>query len=104
MIKITEAAAKQIIEAAKQEGMEDMALRLAARRKDDGSFDYMMGFDHPGEEDITITDNEAQIILSEENDAMLDGTTVDYVEMVEGKFHFIFLNPNDANYSPPIES
>ncbi len=26
---------------------------------------------------------------------------MDYVEMEEGAYRFIFLNPNDANYSPP---
>ncbi len=26
---------------------------------------------------------------------------MDYVELEAGTYNFIFLNPNDANYSPP---
>jgi iron-sulfur cluster assembly protein len=32
---------------------------------------------------------------------LLNGTTIDFVEIEPGKHHFIFMNPNDANYTPP---
>ena len=32
---------------------------------------------------------------------LLEGTTLDYVELEPGEHQFIFMNPNDANYTPP---
>jgi iron-sulfur cluster assembly protein len=34
---------------------------------------------------------------------LLDEAIMDYVEIEPGQFHFIFLNPKDANYQPPTE-
>jgi iron-sulfur cluster assembly protein len=42
-----------------------------------------------------------EIVVSEHSQGLLDGMTVDYVEIEPDTFQFIFLNPNDANYSPP---
>ncbi len=47
MFEITENAAEQVRNAAEQGGTEGMALRMAARMKEDGSIDYLMGFDEP---------------------------------------------------------
>ena len=52
MFKITESAAQQVVQAAKQSGTDGMALRLAARQKPDGSIEYVMGFDEASDEDI----------------------------------------------------
>ena len=40
-------------------------------------------------------------MISETSRPLLEGTTIDYVELEPGEFQFIFMNPNDANYSPP---
>jgi iron-sulfur cluster assembly protein len=32
---------------------------------------------------------------------LLTDTVLDYVQMDDGKYEFIFLNPNDPNYKPP---
>ena len=34
---------------------------------------------------------------------MLRGATLDFVELEPGDFQFIFLNPNDPNYVPPVK-
>ena len=103
MFKITEAAAEQVRESARQGGTEGMVLRIAARRKDDGSMDYLMGFDEAKEEDIQIVSEGVEVVMSPEFVPLLDQTTMDYVELEDGEFRFIFLNPKDANYSPPTE-
>ncbi len=54
MFKVTEAAAAQVKQAANQSGTEGMALRLAAQQKQDGSIEYLMGFDETRENDIRI--------------------------------------------------
>jgi iron-sulfur cluster assembly protein len=34
---------------------------------------------------------------------LLEGTLLDYVELEPGDWRFTFMNPNDANYTPPPE-
>ena len=104
MFKVTTAAAEQVLSAAKQGGTEGLSLRLAAQQKPDGSIDYRMGFDDATDEDIRMSSEGVEIVMAPEYVPMLDGTTMDFVEIEPGQFHFIFLNPKDANYSPPGES
>jgi iron-sulfur cluster assembly protein len=104
MFDITEAAAEQIRTAAQQAGTEGMALRLSARMKEDGAIDYLMGFDDPSEADIRVVCKGVEIIMEPEAAPLLESAVMDYVELEAGDFRFIFSNPKDANYSPPVES
>lgn len=102
MITITPAAAAQIRESAKQGGIDKMAMRIAATRNPDGSIHYGMGFDdNQLEGDLHVTSEDIDVVISESSQILLDGTTLDYVELEPGSFQFIFMNPNDVNYSPP---
>jgi iron-sulfur cluster assembly protein len=103
MFKITSRAAQQILQAAKMGGTEGMALRFAAQRKEDGSFDYLMGFDDAKEEDIQFDSEGINIVMEPEDFSLLDQTVMDFAELDDGESQFIFLNPKDSNYSPPIE-
>lgn len=101
MLKLTPAAAKQVREAAKMGGTEGMALRLAVAKKPDGSLEYRMGFDEGKEGDVHIHAEGVEVLVAEEDRALLEGTVMDYVEWQAGAWRFIFMNPNDANYTPP---
>jgi iron-sulfur cluster assembly protein len=101
MFKITPRAAEQIRQAARQGGTEGMALRFAARQKEDGTFDYLMGFDDAKEEDIQFDIEGVSVIMEPEHYSLLDATTMDYAELDDGEWQFIFLNPKDSNYSEP---
>ena len=68
---------------------------------EDGSFHYGMGFDDVKEGDITHTSEGIDVIVSITANEFMNGTTVDFVELEEGKQEFIFMNPNDPNYVPP---
>ncbi|MCB1761025.1 MAG: iron-sulfur cluster assembly accessory protein [Gammaproteobacteria bacterium] len=103
MFEITEAAANQIRSAAQQAGTEGMALRLAARMKEDGAIDYLMGFDDPSEADIRVVCQGVEIVMEPEAVPLLESAVMDYVEFEAGDFRFIFSNPKDANYTPPAE-
>ncbi|MBK5963702.1 iron-sulfur cluster assembly accessory protein [Thiocystis minor] len=103
MFKLTAAAAEQVIKAANQGGTEGMSLRLAAAQQPDGSIDYRMGFDELTEDDIRMTCEGIDIVMTPEQVPLLDQATMDFVEIEPGQFHFIFLNPKDPNYKPPIE-
>ena len=104
MFKLTPKAAEQIQQAAKQGGTEGMVLRFAAQQKEDGSFDYLMGFDEANEDDIQFSSEGIAIVMEPEQVPLLDETTMDYAELDDGEKQFIFINPKDANYSPPTSN
>lgn len=102
MIKITPAAAEQIRVSAAKGNMEGLAMRIAARRNPDGSIHYGMGFDDSQQEgDLRINAEGVDVVIAEASQPLVDGMTVDYVEIEPDTFEFIFLNPNDANFVPP---
>jgi iron-sulfur cluster assembly protein len=102
MIKLTDAAVEQIISSAEQGEMQSIPLRIAIKQQDDGSFHYAMGFDEqrlPG--DVFVNIANINLVVSETSKDLVDGMTIDYVELETGKPEFIFLNPNDPTYVPP---
>lgn len=101
MFRLTSAAAQQVKIAAEQSGTEGMALRLAARENQDGSFAYNMGFDEVADEDIRITCEGVEVIIDPAFEKLLEETTLDFVELDEDGFQFVFLNPLDPTYVPP---
>ena len=102
MITITPAAAEQIRASAEQGGMQGLAMRIAAKRNPDGSIHYGMGFDdNELEGDIHVNSEGIDVVISETSQILLDGMTLDYVEIEPDAFQFIFMNPNDVNFVPP---
>jgi len=101
MITVTPAAAAQIKISADQGKAEGMSLRIAASLNQDKSIHYGMGFDDSKEDDVTISTEDIEIIVSTASAELLKDTTIDFVELEPGKFQFIFLNPRDPNYVPP---
>lgn len=101
MIKVTPEAAKQIKTSAKQGKSEGMPLRIAATRNEDNSIHYGMGFDDSKEDDLSVTTEDIEIVVSPVSAELLRGTVVDFVELEPGNPQFIFMNPNDPAYKPP---
>jgi iron-sulfur cluster assembly protein len=104
MIELTDRAARQIKKAADEGHMTGLALRLAVKRKPDGSFDYAMGFDEATDDDIQVKSQGISVVAKPAYLEMLNGTKLDFVELEPGDFQFIFLNPNDPTYVPPTEA
>ncbi len=100
MITLTEKAIEQVKQAAEQSEAAGLALRLAARRNSDGSMEYGMGFDDANDDDMVFRFGDVEVVMNGEYGPLLKGTTIDFVEIEPGKWHFIFMNPNDANYQP----
>ena len=103
MIKVTNEAAKQIQLSAQQGKTENLPLRIAATKNEDGSLHYGIGFDENKEGDITLMSEGIKIIVSALSADLLKDTTLDFVELEPGKNQFIFMNPNDPSYSPPSD-
>ena len=104
MFKVTPQAAQQVKVAAEQGGTAGMALRLAAQQRPDGSIDYRMGFDEGTEDDIRFHSEGVQIVMAPEYVPLLDSATLDFVELESGEPQFIFLNPQDPTFVPPVEN
>ncbi|MDH5571287.1 MAG: iron-sulfur cluster assembly accessory protein [Gammaproteobacteria bacterium] len=104
MITITPAAAEQIKLSAKQNQAEALPLRIAAKREADGSIQYAMGFaDENHADDILFKSEGVDIVVTQGSAVLLSGTTMDFVELEQGEYNFIFMNPNDPTYSPVSE-
>ncbi len=101
MFTLTEAAQKQVSISSERGGSVGDPLRLAAKRKEDGSIDYLMGFDQAQEDDIRVQSGDVEVVFAPEYLSLLEGATMDYVEIESGEYRFIFLNPNDETYIPP---
>lgn len=101
MITITPDAARQIRQAAEQGGMSEMPLRIAAKRSPEGNVEYMLGFDEPADEDLDVVLEGVRVLISEFSSDLLQGTTLDFVEITPGEFQFIFIPPGkDAESAP----
>lgn len=102
MFTITPAAAEQIRKAAEEGQMTGMPLRIAARREEDGSIQYAMGFaDDQTENDHVDDESGVVVIIAPISFELLSETTLDYVQLDNGEYNFVFLNPLDPNYTPP---
>ena len=103
-LSFTPSAMEQIKNSAQESDNENMGLRIAARMSADESVEYGLGFDKPKDDDIQFDCEGVTILIAPDNEELLHGAEVDFVEIEEGQFHFIFLNPNDPNYKPPTEN
>ena len=103
MFEVSKAAAACIKDSAFRSDAEELALRVAVMVSDDGSFDYRLGFDEIGEKDTLLNTGGVDVVIANVHKALLNGTKLDYVELEPGEFTFIFINPNDPNYSSPTE-
>ena len=99
MMTITPSAAEQIKASASQQQIEDMPLRIAAKKAQDGSIEYAMGFaDQLSAEDIKFISEGVEIVLAPGSALLLKDTVMDYVEIEPGQYNFIFSNPNDPHH------
>lgn len=101
MMTITPEAATQIQLSAVQSQAQDLPLRIAATRKEDGQFHYQMGFDEAqGVGDVLVEAEGVSVIIDAASALLLKGAWLDFVDL-DGHMEFVFMNPNDPHYRPP---
>ncbi len=98
MITITPEAAEQIRQSAEASNSQDMHLRVAVRREEDGTFVYGMGFDEMRDDDALLASEGINIVVDNASKDFLIGATIDFVEINPGERQFIFINPNDPGH------
>ena len=96
MFTVTAAAAEQILRAAEQQAEGEAMLRVAAKLGDEGKLLYGMGFDDEREEDTVVDCDGVSVLIAPPSLPLLDGATLDFVEVNAGEYQFIFVNPNEA--------
>ena len=57
---------------------------------------YGMGFDDEREEDTVVDCDGVSVLIAPPSLPLLDGATLDFVEVNAGEYQFIFVNPNEA--------
>lgn len=100
MFKLTPAAAEQILRAAEVQE-DEPSLRVAAKIDDDGERVYGMGFDEEREHDLVVDCEGVRILISPRSQPLLDGTTLDFVELRAGEFQFVFMPSGGPTCAPP---
>jgi len=101
MFKVSKAAVAELKRSMVHHDFDDMPLRIAAQRIEDGSIEYQMGFDEAGPGDTMIGCRGIDVVIAKDHKALLNGTELDFVALDDGDKHFIFLNPNDPNFVAP---
>lgn len=87
--QMTEAAAREVLEAAVRSGAESMALRIAAKTTADGVA-FGMGFDEEAPGDQVSQFGALTVLISENSRALLDDAMLDFGEVEGGGRDFIF--------------
>lgn len=94
VVELTEAAAYQVKEMMRHNGEEGSFLRVAVNGGGCSGLTYGLGFDSEKKEDDTLLSQHGlQILVSNEDAAILEGTQVDYKESLMGG-GFTIENPN----------
>ncbi|HUP75558.1 MAG TPA: iron-sulfur cluster insertion protein ErpA [Acidimicrobiales bacterium] len=94
MITITDIAANKVSELIKQEGDDELALRVAVRPGGCSGFSYEMFFDTDvAPDDITTSYGDVRVVVDPSSAQLLDGATLDYKDGLQGA-GFSINNPN----------
>ena len=100
--RITEDAAEEILQSMSQTDPTTRSLRIAAKRRPDGSIDYAMGFDEADDTDTVLEQYRVEVLIGVTSLDLLTGALLDCVQLeTNGAKEFIFLNPNDPQFVPP---
>lgn len=94
-ITITPAATRQILQATKQEDMQNMSLRLAAKIGPDGEIQFGMGFDGERDNDLRIESGGFDVLISRHSRDLLNGVVLDFMEVSAGESKFVFFKPGE---------
>ena len=94
MITITDVAANKVSELIKQEGDDELALRVAVRPGGCSGFSYEMFFDTEiAADDITTNYGDVKVVVDPSSAQLLAGATLDYKDGLQGA-GFSINNPN----------
>lgn len=93
MIVLTDTATDKVRSLMEQEGVDDLALRVAVRPGGCSGFSYEMFFDTDvADDDKVLTYGDVRVIVDSSSAVMLEGATLDFKDGLESGFSIN--NPN----------
>jgi len=96
-VSLSERAARRIGDLARQEGNEDLMLRLSVTGGGCSGFQYNFSFDDTvGEDDHVFTRDGRRLVVDDVSLDLLAGAEVDFVEDLMGSY-FKITNPNASS-------
>ena len=101
MFDVSRAAADEVRRSIDLNDADGMGLRIAAQWQPDGGISYRMGFDERAPGDLVVQARGIDILIASGDRTLLEGASMDFVEIEDGQRDFIFLNPNDPHFTPP---
>jgi iron-sulfur cluster assembly accessory protein len=94
VVDVTLKAAEKVIEFMKQEGKDNLYLRVYVTGGGCSGLSYGMGFEeNPDEDDMVLEQNGVKILVDNYSQKYLKGANVDYIESLMGS-GFKISNPN----------
>ena len=85
IIDVTAKAAEKVTEFMKQEGKDNLYLRVYVTGGGCSGFSYGMGFEeNPDEDDVILEQNKVKILVDNYSQKYLKGANVDYIESLMG--------------------
>ena len=94
MIVLTDTATEKVRNLMEQEGVADLALRVAVRPGGCSGFSYEMFFDTDvAEDDTTVDYSGVKVVVDPSSAMLLEGATLDYKDGLQGA-GFAIDNPN----------
>ncbi|HEX6419434.1 MAG TPA: iron-sulfur cluster insertion protein ErpA [Acidimicrobiales bacterium] len=94
MIVLTDSATDKVRTLMEQEGVEDLALRVAVRPGGCSGFSYEMFFDTDvADDDKTVDFSGVKVVVDPSSAMLLEGATLDYKDGLQGA-GFAIDNPN----------
>jgi len=94
VIVLTDTATDKVRTLMEQEGVDDLALRVAVRPGGCSGFSYEMFFDTDvADDDTTLDYSGVKVVVDPSSASLLDGATLDYKDGLQGA-GFAIDNPN----------
>ena len=94
MIVLTDNATDKVRSLMEQEGVDDLALRVAVRPGGCSGFSYEMFFDTDvADDDTTLDYSGVKVVVDQSSASLLEGATLDYKDGLQGA-GFAIDNPN----------
>lgn len=101
MFTLTPAAAARILDSARESDAAGMALRVAAKLEENGQISFGIGFDEEREHDLAYECEGLTILIAPPSRDLLDGLMLDFVEIGEDDWQFVFTPAESGGGCPP---
>ncbi|MEZ5653916.1 MAG: hypothetical protein R3E87_25560 [Burkholderiaceae bacterium] len=94
-VTLTAEAARCIRDGAREQGLEEVLLRVAGRLEA-GEPVFGLGFDERREQDTEHESDGVTVLVSPPSLALVDDLIIDYVELAPGRSQFVFVHGAQA--------